>query len=318
MEVIVKKSSELSENEFRQISDLFEKVFEKIRPVEILHRQYEQNPFGYAWMSMLLEDSRIVGLNTYVPSYYLYNGEKLVFANSIDSMVEKPYRDFFNFHDMVKLAYKTMAQNGVVFVYGYPNDNAFPVLTKAKLMKDIGKMRTYCLPIHIGGIKPSLRILNPVSEAVCRLYASVCGMMAKSSHSSFLVKKDDVSYNQTRYKRGDQYYREHTFKNGMKVFYKIKEHDGVRTAFLIDLSEKSPRAFNKAVKHIIRNHRKDFDILLYPGWLNFSNTSMIRIPRRFEPKNFNFTGKILDKTKIGKEIWDIRNWDTNLSNYDLI
>lgn len=318
MEVVVKKSSELSENEFTQISDLFEKVFEKTRPVEILHRQYEQNPFGYAWLSMLVEDGCIVGLNTYVPSYYLYKGEKLVFANSIDSMVEKPYRDFFNFNDMVNGAYKAMATNGVTFVYGYPNDNSYPVLTKAKLMKDIGKMNTYCLPLHIGGVKHSLRILNPISEAVCRLYAGACGLMTKSAPSTFLVKKEEESYNQTRYKRGDQEYCIHSFSDGLTVYYKIKNHEGVRTAFLIDLSEKTPKAFNKAIRHIIRNHRKEFDLLLYPGWLNFSNTSMIRLPRKFEPKNFNFTGKILDKEKIGKEIWDIRNWDTNLSNYDLI
>lgn len=318
MEVTVKKSTELSEEEFRQISDLFEKVFEKPRSVELLHRQYEQNPFGYAWLSMLVEDGDIVGLNSYVPSYYIYKGAKLIFANSIDSMVEKPYRDFFNFNDMVRGAYKTMAANGVAFVYGYPNDNSYPVLTKSKLMKDIGKMRIYCLPVHIGGIKPSLKILNPVSELFCRLYAMGSGFFSSSKHNSTVVLKDEESYNRTRYKRGDQNYNIYTFPDGLTVYYKVKNHEGVRTAFLIDLSEKSPKAFNKAIRHIIAKHHKEFDLLLYPGWLNFANTSMFRLPRKLEPKNFNFTGKILDKKVIGSDIWDIRNWDTNLSNYDLI
>lgn len=318
MEVNVKKSTELSESEFQQISQLFESVFEKPRSIDLLHRQYEQNPFGYAWMSMIVDDGRIVGLNSYVPSYYLYNGEKLVFANSIDSMVEKPYRDFFNFNDMVRSAYKVMAMDGVTFVYGYPNDNSYPVFIKAKLMKDIGKMHTYCLPIHIGGIKPSLKILNPISELFCRMYASASGLFSSSSYKPVIVRKHEKSYNLTRYKRGDQDYNIHTFPDGLIVYYKIKDHEGVKTAFLIDLSEKSPKAFNKAVRHIMKNHNKEFDLLLYPGWLNFSNTSMFRIPRKYEPKNFNFTGKILDKKAIGEDIWDIRNWDTNLSNYDLI
>lgn len=318
MEVIVKKSTDLSETEYQQISQLFEKVFEKPRSVKLLQHQYEQNPFGYAWMSMLVDDGKIVGLNSYVPSYYIYNSNKLIFANSIDSMVEKPYRDFFNFNDIVRGAYKTMAANGVSFVYGYPNDNSYPVLIKSKLMKEIGKMNTYCLPIHIGGIKPSLKILNPFSELFCRLYTLSSGVLASSSSNKAIVQKHDASYNQTRYNRGEGEYNIHTFPNGLTIYYKIKNHEGVRTAFLIDLSEKSPKAFNKAVQHIISKHRKEFDLLLYPGWLNFSNTSMIRLPRKFEPKKFNFTGKILDKNAIGSDIWNIRNWDTNLSNYDLI
>lgn len=318
MEVIVKKSTELSEMEFQQISRLFEDVFEKSRSVELFYGQYEQNPFGYAWLSMLVEGGCIVGLNSYVPSYYVYNGKKLIFANSIDSMVKKPYRDFFNFNDMIHSAYKVMAANGVAFVYGYPNDNSYPVLTKAKLMKDIGKMRIYCLPLHIGGIKRSLKILNPISELICRLFTVGSGFFASSSSPISRVRKDETSYNQSRYKRGEEDYKTLIFPDGLTVYYKIKDHEGVRTAFLIDLTEKTPKAFNKAVKYIISNHRKEFDLLLYPGWLNFVNTSMFRLPRKFEPKNFNFTGKILDKNVIGNDIWDIRNWDTNLSNYDLI
>lgn len=318
MDVIVRKSTELTDEEFRQISGLFEEVFGKSRSVELLHRQYEQNPFGYAWLSMLMDGGRIVGLNSYVPSYYVCHGEKMVFANSIDSMVEKPYRDFFNFQDMVRGAYKEMAKEGVVFVYGYPNDNSFPVLTRSKLMREIGKMRTYCLPLHIGGIKKPLRPLNPLSELFCRLYVGLCGCFASPSSESYRIYKDANSYNLTRYKRGDGDYSVHRFSDGLTIHYKVKEHEGVRTAFLIDLSEKSPKSFNRAVRHIIGSHGKDFDLLLYPGWLNFRNTSMFSLPRRFEPKNFNLTGKVLDRKAVGDEVWDIRNWDTNLSNYDLI
>ena len=318
MEIVVKKSIDLSEEEFNQISRLFETVFEKSRSVELLHRQYEENPFGYAWLSLMVEGGIIVGVNSYVPSYYLINGEKLVFANSIDSMVEKPYRDFFNFNDMVRSAYKTMSENGVSFVYGYPNDISYPIFIKGKLMSHIGKMRTYFLPLHLSGVKPRLKLLDPLSELICRLYAGACGLFAKPSPTAFIIRKDDESYNQTRYRRGDRNYNTHTFDDGTKVFYKIKNHEGVRTAFLIDITEKSPKAFNRAVKHIIKNHRKEFDLLLYPGWLNFKNTSMFLLPGKLEPKNFHFTGKILDKNKLGKEVWDIRNWDTNLSNYDLI
>lgn len=317
MEFIVKKTTELNREEIRQINSLFEMVFEKNRSDQEFINQSINNPLGYSYHSMMVEDGVIVGLNSFVPSYYIVKGERMLFANSTDSMVAKKFRDFFNFNDMVTAGFKEMKKDSIKYVYGYPNDNSYPVLIKSKLYKDIGKMRTYCLPLHIGGLKPSMKVLNPVSSILCRTFVSLSGIFSSRKAARYAISKEDSSYNPSRYKRGDGLYSIEEI-GGITVFYKIKEHEGVRTAFVIDISEKSPKAFNMAVKHIIRNHGKDFDLLLYPGWLNFLNTSMIRIPRRFEPKNFNFTGRALDKKAFDDTIWDIRNWDTNLSNYDLI
>lgn len=319
MEVIVKKSTELTGREFGDISQLFETVFEKPRSIDLLRRQYEQNPFGFAYLSMLVDDKKLVGLNSYVPSYYIVNGQCKVFANSIDSMVEKPYRDFFNFNDMIRGAYKAMAVDGVSFVYGYPNDNSFPVLTKGKLMREIGRMGIYCLPLHVSGINKRLSFLNPLSALFCRLWVTVSGIAASSKSFTPIVVKDSESYNVSRYKRGDADYSIATLPDGSNAYYKIKNHEGVKTAFLIDVTNKSPKNFINAVKHIVKNHSQEFDLLLYPGWLPFIRTGMIKLPRKFEPKNFYFTGKLLaKKDEIPNEIWKIENWDTNLSNYDLI
>lgn len=318
MEVVVKKSSELSAEEFGQIASLFETVFEKPRSVDLLHRQYEENPFGYAWLSLLMDNDRIVGFNSYVPSYYIVKGERRIFANSIDSMVEKPYRDFFNFNDMINAAYMAMAENGVEFVYGYPNDNSFPVLTKGKLMKPIGMMRTYCLPYRIGGVKPSLKVLNIFSKLFVRSYSVSSSLFASSKVISPSITKDAESYNKTRYLRGDADYGHADLGDGF-MHYKITNHEGVRTAFIIDIDRKSPRNFNRAVRYLLKNHSREFDLILYPGWLPFKNTGMIKLPRKLEPKNFNLTGKLLAKKgELPDDIWNIANWDTNLSNYDLI
>lgn len=317
MDFIVKKTTELSKEEIAQINTLFEKVFGKHRSEQEFLNQSVFNPLGYSYHSLMIDDGVIVGLNSFVPSYYLVYGTKYLFANSTDSMVDKPFRDFFNFNDMIQAGFKKMKEDGVSFVYGYPNDNSYPVLIKSKLYKDIGKMHTYCLPIHIGGIKKSIGFLNPISELFCRLFVNISGWFASTKEEKYIIVKDADSYNQTRYKRGDGIYDIADIGTA-RVYYKIKEHEGIRTAFIIDISNKSPKNFNKAIRYIIRKHRKDFDLLLYPGNLGFKNTGMIRIPRRFEPKNFNFTGKALYKKAFDDIIWDIRNWDTNLSNYDLI
>lgn len=318
MEIVFKKTSELTDKELDGIAELFESVFEKQRPKEIHMRQFVNNPFGYSYHSMIVDDGRIVGINTYVPVYYLVNGEKILFANSIDSMVDKEYRDFFAYNDMVVKAYREMKAEGVKFAYGYPNDNAFPVVTKSKLMRHVGRMGIYCLPVHIGGIKKSLSFLNPISEIACSLLSLISSCFARSYVFSPIIKKDADSYNATRYQRGDADYGHANLGDGF-LHYKITNHEGVRTAFIIDIDRKSPKNFNRAVRYMLKNHSKKFDLILYPGWLPFKNTGMIRLPRKFEPKNFNLTGKMLaNKGELPEEIWKIENWDTNLSNYDLI
>lgn len=317
MNFVFKHTTELSDDELGQISILFERVFKKKRSKEIIRNQCVNNPLGYSYHSMIVDNDEIVAHCGYVPSYYYCNGRKLLFANSIDTMVDKPYRDFFNLKDMMDNAYRNMKKEGVAFVYGYPNDDSFPVVTKARLFKSIGKMRTYCLPLHIGGVKKNLSILNPLSELFCRLYVAISSLFASRRNSTYLYEKDQDSYNQTRYLRGDGQYLKASIDD-FTLYYKIKEHEGVLTAFIIDITRKSPKAFVKSVRYIIKHHRKDFDLLLYPGYLKFLITGMIRIPRKFEPKNFNFTGYILDKLVITNDIWNIDNWDTNLSNYDLL
>jgi hypothetical protein len=317
MEFICKKTTELTDDELSQLSVLFESVFQKQRDKTFFVHQYTNNVLGYSYHSLIIDNDTIVGLNSYIPAYFWYSGKKRLFANSVDSMVAKPYRDFFSYQDMVESAYQYMRKENVEFVYGYPNDNAYPIVIKSRLMEDIGMMDTYCLPYRIGGVKPGLKWLNPLSRMLTRLYVYVSGLLSQKKETEFPISKDMASYNATRYRRGNgKYTVMGDDRNGFA--YKVMEYEGIRCAFLIDVWPKSPRSFNRAVSHILKVDQKAFDLLLYPGHLPFGNTSMIKLPLSMNPKKFHFTGKILDPTLRKEDVFSIEAWDTNLSNYDLL
>lgn len=316
-EFIFKRTNELNGSELLQATELFNAVFDKSRSTDDMLRQYVNNPIGYSYHSLIVDGGRVVGMNVYVPVYFIVCGERMLFAASVDSCVEKGYRDFFNYNDMVQTAYSHLKEAGVKFVYGYPNDNAYPVVIKSRLMEDIGTMDTYCLPYRIGGVKPGLKWLNPFSRIFTRMFVHVSGLLSQKKEAEFQISKDLATYNATRYKRGDgKYTVTGDDRNGFA--YKVMEYEGIRCAFLIDVWPKSPRSFNKAVSHILKVERKAFDLLLYPGHLPFGNTSMIKLPLSMSPKKFHFTGKILDPTLKKEDVYSIEAWDTNLSNYDLI
>lgn len=318
MEYICKKTSELTEDELRQIADMFSRIMDRDADADFMRSQYQNNPFGYSYHSLAIEDGRVVGLSSYVPAWFWYYGQKVVFVCGGDTMIEKEYRDGFVFYDVIKNAHKFLKENGVVMNYGYPNDKSCPVLLKVKLTKYIGKMHTYMLPYRIGGIKHGLSFVNWLSMFGCRFWVACSGLFASKKAHLFEIHKDEESYNPSRYQRFGGDYGYAKLKNG-EFYYKVKEHEGVRTAFILDVTPKSSRNYVDAVKYLLKHHSKEFDLVLYPGELPFGVTGMIRLPRKVEPKNFNVTGNILDKKVLDTEkIYDISHWDTNLSNYDLI
>ena len=71
----------------------------------------------YLFFSIFVDGGRIVGMNSYVPVYFIVCGERMLFATSVDSCVEKGYRDFFNYNDMVLTAYSHLKEAGVKFVW---------------------------------------------------------------------------------------------------------------------------------------------------------------------------------------------------------
>ena len=315
MRFVTKKTTDLSKVEKQGLVELFNVVFDRRRTIEEFDRQFLNNPEGYSYHTYAEEDGIIVASNTMVPSIYLVNGKPYRFVNSVDTMIEEHHRGLENFYDMIKTSFGDAETAGYDVVYGFPNDNSYELFTKLKFMKDIGKLDTYCLPYRIGGVKKGLGWLNWVSMAVCRLWVQLSFYFASSKRASYIFEKEADSFNATRYNRSDGNY---SVVDGLFA-YKVINYEGVRTAFVIDVFEKSARNFVSSIKYLLKKESANFDLILYVGHLTFGSCGFLKFPRKFEPKHFNFTGLILKKGVIDKGLfYEIDNWDINLSNYDVI
>lgn len=312
-----KKTTELTESELQQILDGFNTAFSLDRPLKVMVNQYVNNPFGYSWHNVVYDDDRIVGHICAIPNYYWCNGEKVVFVDGVDAFIYKEYRDGEIFLEQLQSYFSHMKAIGAKLMVGFPDAKVMKLYAKTKVYKKIGEMQTYILPYRIGGVKPSLKFLNWASEAFSWCYVGLAGLFASKKITQFKIEKDAESFNATRYKRMDGDYK--TVKNGdLEFFYKIMPFNGVRAAFLIDVTGKSAKHFNQAVKYIMKHHRKEFDIILYVGNLYFKNSGLIKVPQKFAPKQFNFIIKFFDKSYKNDMVKDIRNWDVNLATYDVI
>lgn len=317
MEVICKKTTEITDEEIKLIYRLFEEVFKKKRDVSSFREEYGNTVLGYSYHSMLLNEGELVGFHSCLPFYYLDNGKRFMAGLGIDSMVKKEHRDFFGFRDMIAACEKRMHEDGCVLRIGFPNDNSYPILKKGFKYKDIGKLTTYFLPIRVGGVKPSLRVLNPLSLMGSWCLIHLSRFSGNGKEYKFRYGKERESFDKVRYKWFNGEYRTIEIGN-VKARYKIQVQEGVNTAFLLDVHPMSKKMFDKVVREVYKRERKNADLIMYVGHLPFKPCSLITIPHRFEPKHFNFTCKLLEKGAFDDSIYDIDNWDVNLTNFDLL
>lgn len=320
MDVIVKNTSELTEKEKRDLLSCFIEVFEHERTMEEMINQYQNTPMGYCVHSMCYDDGHLVAAHTAFPSFYWVGDERVKAYITGDTMVKKKYRDGLTFLDVVRNLNNYMKRNGYAFYFGFPNDHSYPVFKKVKLAKDIGRLDTYILPYRIGGIKKGLKWLNPLSMAFCKIWMLFSCVGLSNEYYLPLIRKDDLTYNPSRYKRLDGNYQ-HITLDDSEFYYKARVHEGVRTVFLIDVVGKSEKSFHKAIKYILRKEKENIDLLMYVGYLpnTISRIGLIKIPRKFEPKHFYMTGGVFNKSSVyEKVLFNIGNWDVNLSNYDII
>lgn len=321
MDFIVKKTTELADSEKKQIFNLFNLIFVKSpRTYEEIMNQYVNTPMGYSIHSLCFDNGIMVATHTAFPSYYWIGDKKVKAFITGDTMVRKEYRDGVTFLDVVRGLNTYMKKEGYAFAFGFPNDNSYLVFKKVKLSKDIGRLDTYILPYRIGGIMKGFGWLNPLSKLFCKIWLASNGVGLNTDIYKPLIHKDDETYNHTRYKRMDGNYQ-HVKLPDSEFYYKVKEHEGVRTAFLIDVIRKSELSFHEAVKYILRVEKANADLIMYVGYLpkTLRKIGLIKIPRKYEPKHFYMTGGVNDKNSVDeKVVLDITKWDVNLSNYDII
>ena len=317
MDYLFKTTHELTQEERDGIIKLFEEAFDRRIDYEFLFEHYYfLTPLGYSYHALLKDNNRIMGHNAYVPLSFYYQGRKMLFVDTVSSMMSPECRDFMLYYKLLTNSYKKLKEVGIPFVYGHPNDNAYPVVSKSKLLEDIGRMDLYFLPVRIGCIKKSLRLLNPCSRLFCYLWVKSSELLASKRIYHFGIEQDKESFKETRYKR-DEY--ERFISNDCEAIYKFKEYNGIRTAFLMEVYPKSPSNFVQAVNHILRQHKADLDLIMYPGTLPFATTGMIKLPLKYHPKQFHFSGHVINPEAVEKDyIMNIENWDENLSIYDLV
>lgn len=319
IEIVGKRSSEISEKEVNEIHALFCDVFHKQRKLEDFYNQYLNTFTGYSYHAIAYEDGRIVGHNAYIPFLYLKDGkDPFLLVISVDAMIHGNCRGKGVYLKLLKECERMAVEDGCKIRVGFPNDNSYPVQINGFKYIDIGELSTYCLPTKISAVKPSLKLFDFCFGLFANMLSLLSHMPGGNCVHQYTYCKDRNSFNKYRYNWAENKYKTMELKNNGIARYCNENYQGISATFIIDVYPLTRKTFDEAVRQI-RKENPDSGLFLYVGNLPFTPLSMIKIPKKIAPKKFHFVGKILAPEFFDKhDVTDIRNWELNLSNYDLV
>lgn len=316
MNIEVLTTKEMSINTKTEICDLFYNVFKEKKTLETFEKQFEQNEFNYSYFGLVYENEKLIGSYAVIPFKFIYNNENIILAQAVDTMIDEKYRgNPFLLKKLSNAVYKKLTEDDINFVFGFPNDNIYLVRKRILKWQDIYNLDIYALPVKIGNIKPKLKLFNIINAFYIKLINLFVSSNKFDSNENYLIHKSyENKYLDYRF---NESYKTITIGENLLCYYKIKEFNRIKTVFIMELPKLNKNNLEVSVKEISKRE-KNIDLITYFGHLDFKPKNLYKIPEKIKPKDTFMSGKILDKEKINEEIFDIRNWKVNLSNFDWI
>lgn len=91
---------------------------------EWFHWKFEQSPYGKALLACAFDGDRVAGCVAYGRGIVKYKGKNWASALSYETFVYPDYQGKGLFKKLISLAEKEMANQGIQFLYNFPNSNS--------------------------------------------------------------------------------------------------------------------------------------------------------------------------------------------------
>lgn len=216
-----------------EIQYLYLKCFNIKVLVEQLIDKYETNGFGKSYIGYIAHHANkdIAAYYGVFPIKMNYEGKEILVAQSGDTMTHPEHQKRGLFIELATKTYQLSREEGISFIFGFPNENSFPGF-KNKLnwiftgeMKKFG-IRNFTIPFceianRYSVFQPMYRIffnlilsrfkVNPTSENICHF--------AANSNLNYIIK--DLTFFQYKLKNENNHFVEF---RGFKLLIKTKGH----------------------------------------------------------------------------------------------
>jgi Acetyltransferase (GNAT) domain len=320
LEFAVKTTPQLTAAEMDAMSGLFAAVFHRPFPPDLYERKYARSCLGESLHCLALADGAVVGSYSAIPVRYTFCGKTRLFGAAVDLMLAPQYRGHLNhLRGMSNRLFEALAAREVAFVFGCAREEMRLIHETISKWRVVGKVRYYVAPLHVRKAGPAAGLLRGAVRAWNWFHRAPPAVPPPE-----IAKINDADFRAYRYKVFPVKYQTAELSGGAaavyttEFFYPIEGLPrGLRIGILLDVDPLTKSAVEEAV-NFIRKRESQIDFLAYQGYLPFRPRNLLMVPGRFEKKAWYFMGRILRDDLVDARIFDMRRWNVNLSNGDLI
>jgi len=321
MEIIVKKTTELTSEEWETYIHSFNTIFHKTLDVDHFKHKYFNTIDGFSYHSLLIENKSVVGSCTIIPYEYYIESKTIRVGLAVDVFISEDYReDPYSLFRMYKKLKKDLLLNDISLVIAVPNDTAYPYWKNIVKWKDVGFLEYHALPVRLGNtIHKWQNILNPLSYLGTRILLLVTsGIQSTEKRIPIRMNKSNSIIEKQRYTADHKKIR----NQNISFSYRLVNEEGTIVCYLIDFYQikkniKDTFSLRKAIDYITKNEK--IDLILYVGKLSFFQFLLFKVPFKKEPKHLYFMADLINPENIHNPefIYRMDNWDFGLFNYDV-
>jgi len=316
----VKTTGELAPEEISALTRLFLEAYGKTCPEDLFLRKFAGNCLGRSVHSLMFFDDELIGAFSAIPTRYRFFGQTLLFANTADLMIAPRHRgSVTRLQTLAEGLYKALAREGVSFVFCCLRDEMFQLHRVVSGWRAIGKAYYYAAPFRLPYLGPATALLR----SAARLWNRLSPAPHLSGGTPLPIEKlNDAAFAAYRYRVFPTTYYTVSLPAGGAIYAKELYYPlvgipaNIRLGLLIDVFPLTKSNFDGAVA-AIREREPQLGVLAYQGCLPFQPRDMILVPAKFEKQAWTLGGRILLPDAVDDRVFQIGNWNINLSNGDL-
>ena len=318
----VKKTHELDNEEINQINDLHNKIFREYikipRTKEAFIIRFTNNEKKYSFHGIMKKNDQIIGSYPVIPNKFKYFDKEIFFGLAVDTTIDQEYQG--NLDNLVKLnylVYEKLKKEKIHFVYGVANKKYYKIIKKLFSYRDICTLNYFVKPLKLKKIYPFDLLFNLIiklynlTSQIFSLTQNTSSIKKNIFQNKFINEQSNLkNFNSTKIVENDN------FKFAYKINIEKRFGRNIKCLYIFEIYPLTNKNIFESVSYCSNNFN-EIELIIYLTNINIKCSNLFCIPTFFLENKVIVSGKILDNSIIDDNIFKNKNWNLNLSNFDI-
>ncbi len=302
--IVVKKTNEITEEEWQIYVREFNSNFNRDYSKEDLIRKYTETPLGFSFHSFAYMDDNLIGAQSHIIELLDYKSDVIKVACGVDLFIKEEYRKRFTLlSDLWQSSDSVLVEHNVKAQISNPLPDLLQYNEAAQTgFQLISHLSTYVLPLTFKAVHRKLGFLDLFYKPLLQL------MLIARSRNKSSIHKDRKLF------KAHEYYSPYDYKTYQEQVGELKfswlwskiTHLKI---IIINDNFKSKGDIFTASKYLISKHGKKAEAITY------ITTNKLKLPFKLFHKHEMFIGKLLSND-LKDDFFNICNWEFTRGFFD--